>query len=151
LPRTVKNNARRRGALQRCDDRGERFTDRVYQLDPFDWAHVEWLLDRLDAESLAGSAYADAARQRVADVNSELSDLEKLRPYLTNPPIEPLSLAMAERLTGEPKTDATTQIWEKWRQDPKTPVTVGYDPDKGKHVKDPYLAPRPTLGTAPMA
>lgn len=25
-------------------------------------------------------------------------------------------------------------------------TSTGYDPDKGKHVKDPYLGPRPTLG-----
>jgi hypothetical protein len=25
-------------------------------------------------------------------------------------------------------------------------TSSGYDPDKGKHVKDPYLGPRPTLG-----
>ena len=25
-------------------------------------------------------------------------------------------------------------------------TSTGYDPDKGRHVKNPYLGPRPTLG-----
>jgi hypothetical protein len=82
---------------------------------PYHWAKVQYLLECLDAESLAGAAYAPAANDTLRELNETLADLETRTSSL--PIFKPLTLAVQGRHL-EARGEELSAIWEAWLKDP---------------------------------
>jgi Mg-chelatase subunit ChlD len=98
---------------------------RAYASSPLEWAKVQDLLERLDAESLAGKAYAPMARDTFNSLKETLNDLKNNAPHRD---LKPFSLAMRDRLGAAPPAPTLEAAWPAWLKDrAKTQVPAGND------------------------
>jgi len=100
---------------------------RVFATHPLEWARIQFLLERLDAESVAGKAYAGAARAgALSDLRETLADLEAQQPWPYG--VKPLTLAMRSLAGAAPSDNSLEIVWKAWLKEPaKSKVPADYD------------------------
>lgn len=98
---------------------------RAYASSPLEWAKIQYLLERLDAESFAGRAYAPMARDTLNSLRETLDDLKNKAPHRE---LKPYSLAMQDRLGAAPPAPDLKEVWQAWLKDrTQTQVPPGND------------------------
>jgi hypothetical protein len=112
-------------------------------LNPWAWAKMQYLFERLDAEALAGVAYEARARETLTLLEAALGELENIEPHRG---VQPLSLAMIAVSDAKAPDAAVTQAWDAWWTDKtKAKVEPGSDPAAAE-----YAWRRVTAGEAPL-
>ena len=87
---------------------------RAYEQSPLNWGYLQFLVERYDAELLAGSAYRERAGQTFREIRTLLDEIEADTKNLYGLPI---SLAMC-RLNPQFDTQGVAEIWEAWLEKP---------------------------------
>ncbi len=82
---------------------------------PLRWARLQFLIERYDALLMAGSAYSAVATDTFESIEKLLKELEQAK-SIRYP--NPISLAMRRRLAGTPDSQAMTEAWNAWVEDP---------------------------------
>lgn len=107
------------------DDVRQLEESRVYEVNPLGWAKLQDLLERLDAEALAGEAYR--AKARGATLLEATNVIKQLKEERHSSNVTPMSLAMRTAVGAAAPAADLAAVWQKWLQDPKTEVKADYD------------------------
>ncbi|RIK86320.1 MAG: hypothetical protein DCC67_02905 [Planctomycetota bacterium] len=91
---------------------------------PMEWAKITYLVERLDAEAFAGSAYASMARATLTELNATIAELAAAQEGGYG--FEAPSLAMYRRTRGAPPLAGLNEAWAAWLQDPNAKPAADY-------------------------